>query len=263
MFDKNVHCIIQSRNGSNRLPNKAIKKINGHSILEILLKRVKKAKYLNSVIVATTMNKKDDSIVRICKKNSTNYFRGSEKNVLKRITDCAKQFNSNIIVYLTADNFLIDPLIIDWMIKKYLTLNSKFITNSGFLKVSSNQIPLGMHVSVFDYKNLSLINKKFLNKEFREHPTLYFYTQGKKYFKPKNILSPKKWTRSYYPRLTLDTKEDLLFLSKIFTFFIKKNKIDKFNFGLVEILKFLDNNLNLLTINKNISHHIPRALKYE
>ena len=78
-----IAAIIQARTGSKRFPYKVLKKIRHDPLIKYQIERVKKAKYLNSVIVATTMNKKDDSIVRICKKNSTNYFRGSEKNVLK------------------------------------------------------------------------------------------------------------------------------------------------------------------------------------
>ena len=40
------------------------------TILEILVKRMKKSEKIKDIIVATTKNKSDDAIVKLCKKNS-------------------------------------------------------------------------------------------------------------------------------------------------------------------------------------------------
>ena len=71
-------------------------------------------------MLATTRNKIDDKIVKICKKNGINYYRGSENNVLQRIIKTSEKFNGNIIVQLTADNPIVDPEMIDYMINFFL-----------------------------------------------------------------------------------------------------------------------------------------------
>jgi spore coat polysaccharide biosynthesis protein SpsF (cytidylyltransferase family) len=57
------------------------------------------------------------------------------------------------------------------------------------------------------------------------------------------------------PRLTLDTKEDLIFLKKIYK---KLRNIE--NFTLVDILKLIDANRNYLRINSHIKQKIIKNL---
>ena len=258
MSSKEIHFVIQSRNGSKRLPNKAIKKIGKKTVLEILIDRLKKSKYNPKIIIATTNKPNDDSIVKICENNSIHHYRGSENDVLKRLTCCVRKFKSEIVVHLTADNFLIDVSLVDWMLNKFLKSKNRFITNNNFMNMAGKRIPLGMHVSIFKKRDLIIHEQKAIKKEFREHPTLFFYTEGKKIFKPKNIKPLKKWIRAYNPRITLDTYKDFIFLKRIYNHFLKKKKP---NLSLVDILRFLDKNHDLMTINSKVSQHIPKILK--
>ena len=54
----NVILVTQARVGSTRLPNKVLKKINGKTLLEIHIERIKKSKLIDKVIIATTTKKK-------------------------------------------------------------------------------------------------------------------------------------------------------------------------------------------------------------
>ena len=60
--------ILQARANSSRLPNKILLKIKEKTILEYELERILKSIEINKIIVATTTNKKDDEIVKICEK---------------------------------------------------------------------------------------------------------------------------------------------------------------------------------------------------
>jgi spore coat polysaccharide biosynthesis protein SpsF (cytidylyltransferase family) len=80
-----------------------------------------------------------------------------------------------------------------------------------------------MIVSIFKKEKLiqSLkFQKKYKKKDLAEHPTLYFYRDGKKKIRSINLQMPKKWTILPIARLTLDTQEDYLLLSKIYDDFI-------------------------------------------
>ena len=107
--------------GSTRLPGKSMKKILGKPMLWHIVQRVKKTKHIDKVVVATSTSSKDDKIVKFCKQNKIDYFRGSVKNDLYRIQVTATKFNAGAIVRITADCQLIDPAIIDIKIKTYLT----------------------------------------------------------------------------------------------------------------------------------------------
>ena len=100
--------VIQARMGSNRMHGKVLKIYKNFSILDILIKRVKKLNLINKIIVSTTIKKKDDKIVAFLQKNKILYFRGSEKNVLSRYYKTAVKFKLKNIVRLTSDCPLID-----------------------------------------------------------------------------------------------------------------------------------------------------------
>ena len=77
--------IVQARMNSSRLPGKVLMKINEKPMISFLTDRLKKIKQIEQIIISTTKNKKDDRIVSFCKKNKLDFYRGSEKNVLKRV----------------------------------------------------------------------------------------------------------------------------------------------------------------------------------
>jgi spore coat polysaccharide biosynthesis protein SpsF len=249
--------IIQARTGSVRLKNKIFKKINGISLLHLLLHRIKKSKYAKNVVISTSSLKRDDIVKKFCNKNNIYCFRGPEKNVLERIKLTADFYKCRHIVYFTADNVLIDYRIINYVIKYFLKNNFDFVTNNGFHDVKKRTIPYGMDVSVFSYKSfIKMYNLAKKNIEMQEHPTMFFYTKGKNIFKIKNLIMPRKWHNKVNTRLTLDTIEDFKLIKKIVINFIKKK-----NFSLTDIYSFLRRN-KFNKINQRIKQFIPKAILY-
>ena len=55
MKDKNVVAIIQARMGSTRLPGKVLLPIVGKPMLWHVINRVRYSKYINKIIIATTI----------------------------------------------------------------------------------------------------------------------------------------------------------------------------------------------------------------
>ena len=88
-----VVAIISARMTSSRLPGKSLMKICGDPVLQHMLTRVKRAKLIDKIIVATTVNKTDDCINDLCKKMGVSCFRGPEQDVLKRYYLAAKKYN--------------------------------------------------------------------------------------------------------------------------------------------------------------------------
>ena len=60
---------IEARMGSSRLPGKVLKEFGSETALSLLIKRLKKCQNLDDIVVATTIEKKDEPIVDWCKKN--------------------------------------------------------------------------------------------------------------------------------------------------------------------------------------------------
>src|SRR4030042_3869695 len=96
-----IGAIIQARLSSTRLPQKVLKELPYGSritVLQQVIRRLRKSKKLDEIIVATTTDNTDKEIVSIAKDENVKWFRGSENDVLSRYFLTAKKYNLDIIV---------------------------------------------------------------------------------------------------------------------------------------------------------------------
>lgn len=238
-----IVCIIQARIGSTRLHGKVMKELRGKTVLSHVVDRVKRSKRLDKVIIATTKNKEDDEIVNECKKIGVEYHRGSVDNVLSRYYEVANNENADIIVRVTSDCPLIDPEIIDEMIKYFEKENEV-----GHIDYLSNSIietfPRGFDVEIFTYDSLrEAYNNAKLDYE-KEHVTPYIYMNKDKFI-IKNFSNDKNYSQY---RLTLDTIEDYILINNIYEHLYIENQIFYFK----DIINYLNQNPNISQINKDI-----------
>ena len=66
--------IIQARMSSTRLPGKILKKIAGIPTIELIVKRLKKLKLANDIIIATSNNSENKPLINYLKKKKLNIF---------------------------------------------------------------------------------------------------------------------------------------------------------------------------------------------
>ncbi len=216
MAKNKIDCIIQARLGSTRLERKILLKANGISLIEHLIKRVKKIKNINKIILSTTENKEDNELIKFSKKKKINYFRGSEDNVLSRVYKTAKKFNSKNILFITSDCPIFDIDIADQIIEIYKLNDCDFVNNCHY-----RSYPDGMDIQIFSY---NILKKSFLNAKTdleKEHVTLYMRKNQKK-FKVINLVASSKL---YWPKLglTLDEHKDYILIKKLIEYF-KRSK---------------------------------------
>jgi glutamate-1-semialdehyde 2,1-aminomutase len=235
-----VLAIIQARFNSTRFPGKVVKEINNKTILEILIKRLSKSKYITKTIVACSKNYNDQSILSICKKLGINYFAGSENDVLDRFYKAAKKYNGLNVIRITADCPLLDPKIVDRLIINFFKKNVDYASNTN-----PPTYPDGLDVEIFKFSVLkeAYIKAKLSNE--REHVTPFIINNKK--FKKFNL---KDYENNSSLRLTLDEKEDFFLIEKIV-----KNFNNNLNFDLKDILNFYKKNKKLFSINSHISRN--------
>ena len=104
----NFVAIIQARMNSSRLPGKHMLLINKKPVIWYLIQRLKLVKKINKIVLATTVNKIDDVLVDFAKKTKIFFYRGSESDVIGRVTEAAKKFKAKNIVDISGDCPLID-----------------------------------------------------------------------------------------------------------------------------------------------------------
>jgi spore coat polysaccharide biosynthesis protein SpsF len=235
----NIAVIVQARVGSTRLPKKILKKIKNKMILDYVFERLKYCKRANDIILATTTNRNDDILEKYARENEIKYYRGSEEDVLKRYYDVAKKYKSDVIVRITSDCPLIDPEIVDEMIKKHIENKADYTSN-----IIKRTFPRGMDIEIFNFDILEETYKNANEKYHREHVTPYIREHPER-FKFQNIEAKEKINRPDI-RITVDTKEDFELIKKILLHF------EEIDFKAGDVIDFLDENPELYEINKNV-----------
>ena len=232
---------IEARMGSTRLPGKVLLPVIKSTMLELLIERLKKVELIDQIIVATTISEKDKPIVDLCEKNSLKYYRGSEDDVMDRVINAANSLSADLIVEITGDCPLIDPSIVDQLIRIYLANKVDYVSNAII-----RSYPDGMDVQVFSLDTLKRSSKMTSKKLDREHVTLHI-RNNPEIFSHINVVAPKEL---HFPKLglTLDEEEDYFLIKKIFEELYKVNKY----FNCFDIIRFLDDNLHLYSINNHV-----------
>ena len=200
---------IEARMGSSRLPGKVLKEFGNETALSLLVKRLKKCQNIDDIVIATTIEQKDEPIVNWCLKNEIAFYRGSELDVLDRIVKAHDYMKTDVIVEITGDCPFTDPEIVDLAIETFFINEVDVVTNCG----NNLTWPLGQYVQVFPLSLLKDVNENVLDANVHEHVSLYFYENPKRY-RIFEIVAPKRWK---YPNvsLVLDYEEDFIFLTKI------------------------------------------------
>jgi len=206
-----ILAITQARIGSSRLPEKILKTINGESILEIHIKRILKSKRITKLKIATTTEIGSEKIVSIANRFGIEVFKGSVNNVLERFYFTAQSENPDWIVRLTSDCPLIDPEVIDNVIKFCLSNNLDYASNT-----LDPTFPDGIDVEVFTFTALKQAYIQAKLKSELEHVTPYIWKnssyKGGDFFISDCYKNDTDYS-SY--RLTVDTQEDFLVIQKL------------------------------------------------
>lgn len=245
----NIDVIVQARMGSYRLRGKVLKMISNKTMLEHVIDRLKLCKLVNNVIVATTTSKIDDKIEIICKERNFKYFRGDENNVLDRYYQTAKHFKCNNIIRITSDCPLIDPNIIDDMIKFYIEKNMSFL-DMDYHNIdpgAKGGFPDGSNCQFFSFEKLEE-SKKNCNSDFgKEHVCIYLQKKYIKNEKYKIKVNENEYENLNFKKLHLsvDTIDDYNLIKYII------ENINIKNFTIYDVLEYLNNNPYLLEIHNH------------
>ena len=239
LFKNNIAAIIVARYQSKRLLGKALKRINGETLIEHLIKRIKRSKRINKIIVATPKNKEDNKIIKVAKKNKVLTFRGDEKNVLKRMYDAAKKFKINIAVRITGDDILIDPIYLDRLINFHLKNNLEYSNNKD--------LPGGTEVEIFNLDLLNFLITTIKEPNNTEYLT-FFINDYKDQFINNSLVVPDKHKSQH--SLTIDTTSDFLFVKNFLN--NMKNQNLEYGYTLDHIIEYLRKNKRKKNIQKTI-----------
>lgn len=200
-------------------------------MLQRQIERLKKGLREWPLIVSTSRDQADDAIEQLCFDLNVPVFRGSLKDVAKRLRDTARAFSLTHIVRVGGDDPLADPDCCRRMIEVNETANLDFIFAShkrGWpYGTTSDLVSLHALEEVVDQTNSSI---------HREHTLPYLHENTEK-FRTTWVLSPER-IRASDVRLSVDFAEDFSIVSEVFEHFESSSD----SFSTSEILSFLNRN---------------------
>lgn len=218
-----IVALVQARMGSTRLPNKVMKPINGVPMIELLLSRLSLSKEINQILVASSIDPKNRPLVEHVTKLGYACEQGSENDVLDRYVQAAKKHNADVIVRITGDCPLVDPVLVDNMIQGFKKANVDYFSN-----IDPPTYPDGLDIEVLTFKALERANIESKEPFDHEHVTPYIRESGHfstSSLKHEQDLSSARWT--------VDEPVDFTVIEKVFNHFHPD-----IHFSWLDVLKF-------------------------
>jgi len=212
----NIDIFILARSTSHRLPKKHLQKINGKTVIENLVNRMKKSKKVRKIVVCTTDLPSDDKFVKFLKEKNIEYFRGSDKDILKRLLDAAKYYKTDIIIDVSGDKIYTDVDYVDKVSEILQNEEIDFVrgNNSKSKFEPSNLFIHGIIPGGFKTITLEKICKLKKIDNTEDGYTEFFTSNNK--IKKKYIIPEINFEFTNKIKLDLDYPEDLTLAKKIF-----------------------------------------------
>lgn len=227
-----VVAIVQARMRAARLPGKVLEDIAGEPMLMRVVERVRAAKTIGSVVVATSEAVADDAVASFCRTHGIACVRGSETDVLDRFYRAAEAHRAVVVVRITADCPLMDAAVID-----------KVVSALGDADYATNVLrytyPDGLDVEAFTFAALARAHREAKDPVEREHVTPYIRASGK--FRVVGVEHDVDLSKRNF-RWTVDEPADLAFVRSVY----ERLGRDRL-FGLDDVLALLEREPNLIT----------------
>lgn len=228
---------MQARSNSTRLPKKVLRPLAGKPMLAQELERLKASKRIDALILATSDIPDDDVVANVAAASGVTVFRGSERDVLDRYYRAAELARADIVVRVTGDCPLHDPIVIDLVIEHFLAAN----VDETMTPVN---LPEGLDTDVMTFSALETAAHEAKLPSEREHVMPYIRKH------PERFRLDEKWTlgngdHSAY-HWSVDTEEDFQFVSAVYTHLYKEGTI----FHMHDVLRLLREKPELLEIHQ-------------
>lgn len=228
--------------GSTRLPGKVLADISGRPMLCWVVDRAGRSSCLDELLVATSDLRQDDPIEQLCRTNRVKVFRGHPTDVLDRFYNAARESQAEVVVRVTADCPLIDPVLIDDAVRAFLEASPPvdFVANR---LPDRRTYPAGTDVEVCSRQALEAAWQDAVEPYQREHVMPYLYETPSRF----TVLLLRSDQALSGWRLTVDTEPDLALVRAVTTHFAPRTE-----FGWQEVVAFLERHPRIAELNAGI-----------
>lgn len=245
-----VAAIIEARMGSSRLPGKTLSNIAGATLLERVIERIRMARSVEEIIVATSVNAGDDPIELLCTKTGVSCFRGDEDDVLGRVYGAASGSGADIIVQSGADCPFYDPELIDLL--TYVVKWGGFSYAANDMKLT---FPEGVDAHVIHFDALKASTEEARKPDEREDTPRFIWNHPDRFPIFNLEALPRSPLNRPDIRLTVDYTEDLELTQIIYNELYSL----KPHFSTFDVINYLDLHPEIKKIN---AHCEQRSAAY-
>lgn len=240
-----VVALVQARMGSTRLPNKVMKPIGGIPMIELLLSRLSRAREVDQIVVATSVDERNQVLVEHVRQLGYACTQGSENDVLDRFVRAAKAHQADIVVRITGDCPLVDPNLVDEAIRRFRAAGVDYFSNTN-----PPTYPDGLDIEVCSFKALEQASQETSRPFDREHVTPYLRDPGR--FRSAAMqhgqnLSELRWT--------VDEPADFAVIEKIFEHFTPR-----IDFSWSEVLHLQYQRPGIFSLNQHLIRNEGAAM---
>ncbi|SOC16699.1 cytidylyltransferase domain-containing protein [Thalassospira xiamenensis] len=242
-----IFATIEARMNSSRLPGKVMMPVLNRPMIGYLIDRLKAVPSLDGIVLATTTNEVDNILVDFAKSEDIHVFRGSENDVMSRVIEAADSVDADTIVEITGDCPIIDPDLVEQTILLYKKNKADYAANSFF-----SSYPDGMDTQVISTASLKKSASMTSDPLDREHVSRHIVNNDQ-IFKHVYLIAPPSL---HWPGLglTLDEQADFDLIRTLIERLSPENPM----FGCNAIIKYLQENPEILAINQNVARKDAR-----
>jgi spore coat polysaccharide biosynthesis protein SpsF len=231
-----VVALVESRMTSRRLPGKNFKPILGRPMLARLLERLRRARSVDAICLATSVDPSDAVLEELAHGEGIACHRGSLEDVLDRVLGAARSVNGDVIVEITGDCPLVDPQVIDAAVARYLRGDADYVANV----LNRLTFPIGFDVQIYGVPLLAETATLTSDPEDRVNVTPYIYHHPERY-RLLNLQAPPELARPFY-RLCVDHPEDFEVITAVYEALYPRNPA----FSGRDVIAFLDQHPELV-----------------
>jgi glutamate-1-semialdehyde 2,1-aminomutase len=237
--------IVQARMGSTRFPNKVMRPIQGMPLIELLLIRLSRSRYIDRIVLATSEDPRNQPLVEHVRQLGYAVYQGSENDVLDRYYQTAKACQSDIVVRITGDCPLIDPAVVDGVIEAFKASGADYACNTN-----PPTYPDGLDTEVFSFAALEAAWREAKSPHQREHVTPYLREPG--CFR---VLNQPHSEDCSAERWTVDERQDFDVVEAVFGHFHPRT-----DFGWLEVRRLMKERPGLFEANRHLIRNEGAAM---
>lgn len=228
-----ILAVLQARMGSSRLPGKSMATLRGEPMIVRQLERLRGARCLSKIIVATSNETVDDALAGFLVSRGHTVHRGTGADILASIARCAEAISAvSHVVRLKGDAPFLDPGIIDDAVRMALSSGADYTSNRVH-----RTFPAGLEVEVITAGALRAAAAEERDPTARISPTAAIREQPQRWSQA-HLKAPRDWSRLDW---RVKTAADLAFARSVYD---ALHPVDP-DFRMTDVLDMVESRLDI------------------